>query len=69
MIKKHIEIQLTKNDMIIAIVRGDQLEKEEGFFFLKQGYDFTTIVSNNKLKFKYLSGNINNEYITYRLEI
>ena len=69
MIKKHIEIQLTTNDMIIAIVRGERLEKEREFFFLKRGYDFTTIVSKNKLKFKHLSGNIYREYITYRLEI
>ena len=69
MIKKNITIELTKNNMIIAIVRGDKLEKDEGFFFLSQGFDFVTIVSNNKLRFKRLSGNINNEYITYRLEI
>jgi len=68
-IKKNITIELTKNNMIIAIVRGDKLEKDEGFFFLSQGFDFVTIVSNNKLRFKRLSGNINNEYITYRLEI
>ena len=69
MIKKNITIELTKNNMIIAIVRGDKLKKDEGFFFLSQGFDFVTIVSNNKLRFKRLSGNINNEYITYRLEI
>ena len=69
MIKKNITIELTKNNMIIAIVRGERLEKEGEFFFLNKGFDFTTIVSKNKLKFKHLSGNIYREYITYRLEI
>ena len=70
MIKKHITIILKKGDTgIVAIARGTKLEKDGDIYFLSNGNDFITLVSNKKLKFKSLDGTIRNEFIEYTLVI
>jgi len=69
-IKKHITIILKKGEnSIVAIARGTKLEKDGDIYFLTNGNDFITLVSNNKLKFKSLDGTIRNEFIEYTLVI